>query len=252
MRLTVLGASASYAGPGHACSGYLLEGAGVSVMLDCGNGSIANLGKVTDPATLDAVFITHAHPDHFVDLYSLQALLRYAPQGPLDPLPLYLPEGLFERLKALLSARGAADLDAAFSVRTLADRLPVRVGGLEATPVTVKHTDPTFALRVRGDGALFTYGADASPGPEFEAAISGADLALVEATLPAEYANAAPHLTAGQAGAAAAAADVGTLVLTHLWPTNDRALTARQAVAAFGGEVHVASEFDVYEIVGRT
>ncbi len=153
-------------------------------MLDCGNGSLANLGKLIDPSSLDAVFISHGHPDHFADLFALQSLLRYAPEGPVAPLPLYLPEGLFARMKGLLSTRGAADLDAAFNVTTLYDRMPVTVGGLTVTPIAVTHTDPTFALRVVGDNAVFAYGADSAPGPEFEAAIALADLALVEATLP--------------------------------------------------------------------
>ena len=110
MRVTVLGSSASYAGPGQACSGYLVEHADVRVLMDCGNGVVANLAAVADPTTLDAVFITHEHPDHFLDIYALAALLRYAPQGPLAPLALWLPPGLFERMGCLLSERGRDEL----------------------------------------------------------------------------------------------------------------------------------------------
>ena len=79
MRLTVLGSSASYAGPGQASAGYLIEGGDARVLFDCGSGVLAKLQRVADPHGLDAIFITHGHPDHFVDLYGFQALLRYAP-----------------------------------------------------------------------------------------------------------------------------------------------------------------------------
>jgi ribonuclease BN (tRNA processing enzyme) len=76
----------------------------------------------------------------------------------------------------------------------------------------------------------------------------GVDLLLAEATLPQEYAGAAPHLTAAQAGELAREAEAGALVLVHVWPTNDRGATAREASASFGAPVVVANEFDVFEI----
>ena len=114
VRLTVLGSGASFPGSGHACSGYLLESGGTRVMLECGNGSVANAAAVTDVTTLDAVVVSHAHADHFVDLYALQAALRYAPQGPVGSVPLYLPAGLFDMLGCLLTERGRTELGEAY------------------------------------------------------------------------------------------------------------------------------------------
>jgi ribonuclease BN (tRNA processing enzyme) len=128
MRLTVLGSAASYPGPGQACAGYLVEHDETHVLLDCGHGVVSNLGEVIDPLRLDAVFISHDHPDHFADIYALQALLRYAPEGPAEPLALYLPPGLFERMTCLLSERGAAELAAAFLLHDLADGESIRRG----------------------------------------------------------------------------------------------------------------------------
>jgi hypothetical protein len=41
------------------------------------------------------------------------------------------------------------------------------------------------------------------------------------------------------------------LVLTHVWPTNDRELMVRIASEAFGGPVVVASELDVFDIAPK-
>lgn len=251
MRVTVLGSSASYATSGHACAGYLVEGGGARVLFDCGNGVVANLSAVMDPTTLDAVFVTHAHPDHFLDLYALESALRYAPQGPADALPLYAPAELFERMKCLLSERGAHELSEAFVPGTLADGREVCVGRLAVTPIAVEHADTSFGLRAASDDAVFAYSADTAAGAWVSTALANADLAFVEATLPEPYAGAAPHLTATEAGRFAREAGVRELVLTHLWPTNDRDSAAAYAEAAFGAPVRVASELHAYEVSGK-
>ncbi len=134
MRLTVLGSSASCAGPGQACAGHYLEAGGARVLFDCGNGVLANLGRIEDPTALDAVFVTHNHPDHYADLYCLQSMLRYAPQGPRAPVPLYVAGELFERMQCLLSERGAHEFAEAFVPVSLADGETIEIGDLRVTP----------------------------------------------------------------------------------------------------------------------
>lgn len=248
MRLTVLGSSASYAAAGQACSGHLVQHGGTAVLLDCGNGVLANLARVIDPLTLSGVCVSHPHPDHFLDLYALQALLRYAPQGPADPLDVYLPEGLFERMTCLLSGRGITEFAAAFRPHVLADRVPVAIGTLAVEPRHVDHTDHSFALRVTDGAATLCYTADTALGSRVREAASGAGMLLAEATLPEEYAGRAPHMTASEAGTLAREAGAHTLALTHVWPTNDRERMARDARAAFGAHVAVADEFDTFDI----
>lgn len=248
MRLTVLGSAASYPDAGRACAGHLITDGASSVLLDCGNGVLSNLGKVTDPAKLDAVFITHAHVDHFADVYALQAAVRYAPDGPLPPLPLYLPEGLFERLGAVLTPHGAAELAEAFDPQVLTAGAPVMVGGLTITPHEVDHVAPTFALVVEAGGGRLCYTSDTRPGPSVASAARGADTVLAEATLPPAFSGRAPHMTPGEAADLAASAGARTLVLTHLWPTVDRAAATREAGERFGGRVIVADELVTIDI----
>lgn len=247
MRLTVLGSAASHAAAGQACAGYLVESGDTSVLFDCGNGVIANLYQAIDPYTLDAVFLTHNHPDHYADIYSMQAMLRYAPQGPLPPLPLYAPESLFETMQLLLSDRGASEFREAFAFTPLLASTPVRVGALEVTPIEVDHTDPTFALVARDGTAMLCYTSDTAPGARARAAAHGADLLLAEATLPKAFAGASPHMTAGEAGALAREAGASRLILTHVWPTNDRAAMLDAAAAEYPGPVDIANELDSYE-----
>jgi len=248
MRLTVLGSAASHAGVGQACAGHLIESGETRVLFDCGNGTVSNLYKVADPYSLAAVFVTHNHPDHYADIYSLQAMLRYAPQGPASRMRLFAPEPLFSRMQAILSSRGAEEFREAFEFHILRPGEGVRVGSLTVTPCEVDHTDPTYGLVATNGASTLCYTADTAPGARVLAAARGADLLLAEATLPDDYAGASPHLTSTQAGELARDAGAKRLVLTHVWPTNDREAMVARAAAAFSGPVSVAAELDTYDI----
>lgn len=244
MRLTVVGSAASYAGAGQACSSYLVSTDTARILLDCGNGSLANLARVIDPLTLDAVFVTHRHPDHFLDLFALQAAIRYAPSGPakVGPMPLYGPVGLPESMSCMLDARGLDDLHAAFSWRQLAPGEPVVIGDLTVTPMPVDHIPDTFALRIADGTVTLCYTSDSRFGPQVLDAARGADVVLSEATLPQEYAGRGPHMTAEEAGELGTASSAQGLILTHLWPTADRDDLLAGARRTFSGEVVLATE----------
>ncbi len=249
MRLTVLGSAASYAGPGEACAGYLVESGSTRLLLDVGNGVVANLGGVVNPAEVDAVFVTHAHPDHFLDLYALQALLRYAPAGPAPALDVWGPTGLEALMGRLLSKRGQLELAEAFRFHDLVHGEDVHVGTVRVSPRAVTHTDGAFALRVQdADGALLCYTSDAAFDETLVAAVRGCDLLLAESTLPEPYRGRAPHMTASEAGTLATEAGARSLILTHVWPTNDRSSMERAASQTFAGPVRVAEEFAEYDV----
>ncbi|MBE0475889.1 MAG: MBL fold metallo-hydrolase [Coriobacteriia bacterium] len=248
MRVTVLGSAASYAGPGQACAGYLIRSGEALVLTDCGNGVLANLGRVADPLALDAVIVTHRHPDHVLDLFSLQSLLRYAPQGPAPALPLYGPPGLMEMLGCMHDEKGRAELAASFEFEPLRDGEESLFGALSVRPVEVDHVDPTFALRLADDGGTMCYTSDTRYGEAVLDAARGCDLLLADATMPEAYAGRAPHMSAGECGRLASEAGAGRLVLTHVWPTNDRIEMAAQARRAFGGPVEVAEELADYDV----
>ena len=61
-------ASGSYPGPGGACSGYLVDDGDHPVWLDAGPGTLANLQRHVGLDDLDAIVLSHEHPDHWSDL----------------------------------------------------------------------------------------------------------------------------------------------------------------------------------------
>src|SRR5262249_3755807 len=91
LRITVLGKSPGWQDADGACSGYLVEGGGVRVLLDCGPGVFAKLRHVTDYASVDAVVISHLHADHVMDLVPYASGLRYGLHESVAPLLLVPP-----------------------------------------------------------------------------------------------------------------------------------------------------------------
>jgi len=129
LRVTVLGKSPSWQDAAGACSGYLVQQDGFTLLLDCGNGVFSKLRPVVDYVDVDAVLITHMHADHFLDLVPFSYALRYAPrqqpvavggwpgtQAPARP-QLYVPPGASEVLRRVVGCWGNDDLiDGAFAV----------------------------------------------------------------------------------------------------------------------------------------
>jgi ribonuclease BN (tRNA processing enzyme) len=92
IRLTVLGSSGTYPAAGRACSGYLLEadegGRTTRVWVDTGPGTLANLLRVADLPSLDAIWVSHLHVDHVGDLLAANYALRDGERVDLGPLRL--------------------------------------------------------------------------------------------------------------------------------------------------------------------
>jgi ribonuclease BN (tRNA processing enzyme) len=248
VKLTVLGSSASYPGPGRACAGHLVATTGARVVLDLGNGALSNLGRATDACRVDAIFISHMHPDHYLDLLGFMAMLRYAPDGPFSPVPLHGPEGIMARMRAMVSGHGRRDVGGAFAFTPLEDGRAVEVGSLTITPRAVDHDGDTFAFVVDGDGRRLTYTSDTRLSDPVRRAAHGAHTLLADATVPASYAGRVPHMTGAEAGELAAEVAAERLVLTHLWPTVPRDVILDDARSAFSGEVLLADELLVVEV----
>jgi ribonuclease BN (tRNA processing enzyme) len=264
MRLTVLGKSPAWQDAGGACSGYLLEEQGTAIVIDCGNGVFGKLRERIDYVDVDAVVISHLHADHFLDLVPFAYALTYAPRQqpvPVDRWPgtdtparpvLYAPPGARETFRRVVGAWGNDDLiEKAFELREYDPSAEIEIGPVRIDFQPVPHFTETFAMRIssqNGSGRI-VYGADCSPTEALTDFAGGADLILVEATLPRpERTGVRGHLTAGEAGEHARAAGAKKLVLVHISDELDAEWAKREAEDSFGGPVTVATEGAAYEV----
>lgn len=238
LTVTVLGCSGSYPGPASACSGYLLRAGGTTVWLDAGSGTLANLQRHVGLHDVDAVVLSHEHPDHWGDVEGYRVACAYV-VGRHD-VPVYAPAGVRRHL--------FSGFEPAFSWHEVTDGDRAEIGPLRLSFSRTDHPPETLAVRADADGRSLAYSADTGPGWSFEALGPGIDLALCEATYLAEHEGRGGHLSSRQAAAMAREAQVGRLLLTHLWPTVDPARSRREAEEAYGAAVELAAMHEEYEV----
>jgi ribonuclease BN (tRNA processing enzyme) len=237
LSITVLGCDGSYPGPGGACSGYLVRGAGTTVWVDAGSGTLANLQRHVEMESLDAVVLTHEHPDHCSDIDPFAVAMMYVRGG--GPVPMYAPAGLGSHLYF-----GSSPALAWHDV-TNGDR--VEIGGLALHFSRTDHGPETLALRIDGDGSSLGYSADSGPAWSLEALGPGLELAVCEATYLKDDEGRAQHMSARQAGTSGRQSGVKRLVLTHRWPGVAAEATGDEGSTAFGSEVELAHSGAEYQ-----
>jgi ribonuclease BN (tRNA processing enzyme) len=257
MRLTVVGCSGSFAGPASPASSYLVqaeqEGRTWSIVLDLGNGALGPLQRYVDLAELDAVFVSHLHPDHCVDICGLYVTRKYRPSGPVEgQLPVHAPSGAEERFALMYHGLEHAGMTAEFAVHELADAQVTRVGPFTVTAYRVNHPVEAYGYRVEADGAVLASTRDTDLCEALTPLLTGADLALTDSAF-VEGRDDSPgiHLSGGRAATAAVTAGgVRRLVLTHIPPWNDPEVCRAEAAAIWPGRLDVAVQGATFE-VGR-
>jgi ribonuclease BN (tRNA processing enzyme) len=212
VRLSIIGSSPAWPNTDGAHSGYRVEG---RLLLDCGPGVLAKLRDHEAWPSVEAIFITHLHLDHWGDLVPWVWSILYGPGRNTRP-ELWLPPGSREALRPLLARLGTEDmLERAFDVSEYEPRRPVAVTGLEVTAIPVIHYDlDAYAFRVEGTSSL-GYSGDSGPCDALAEIADGADLFLCEATLERGELEGDDrgHLDIDEALAAGAGAK--RIVLTH-------------------------------------
>lgn len=263
MRLIPLGTSAGMPSGGVASSGYLVEGDGTRVMLDCGPGTSVGLSRYFADGGLDALFVSHMHTDHILDVLAvgkmvLTTRLRRDESGTLqidperDPIPLFVPRGARERLVALAALFPVTThplLDRAFDVgATIHEYEPgetVQVGPLSLRFALMHHAEPDCGVRIDGTDGSLTYSGDTGSTPALAELARGTGTLLVESTLRDTDPTPHGHLASSEAGVAAREAGVADLVLTHMSAHDEAAREWHRgrAAAEFAGPVTVAEPF---------
>lgn len=234
LSFTVLGCDGSWVGPGGAGSSYLVRTPSACLLLDCGPGSFARLQLVLDPAELTAVVVSHHHPDHWTDLYTLATHAKLALERDVD---VYAP--------AALAAKTGLDGESALRWHSVTADDRVEISDAACTFRRTEHVDETLAVRVQAGGRVLGYSADSGPGWPLGELGDDLDVVLCEATYTAEHEGTAAHMSGRQAGQQGRDAGVGRLMVTHRWPTVSASAVAAEASAAFGRSVEQA-------VTGRT
>jgi ribonuclease BN (tRNA processing enzyme) len=246
MRLTVLGGCGAWPAAGQACSGYLAEHDGFRLLIDPGYATLPRLLELMDAADVDAVLVSHGHPDHCADLHPLLRARAYG-EEPAPALPVHAPAGAADRVTAL---DGPGSLAGSFTLAAFEPGQPLGIGPFEVSTWELPHHVRNAGLRLAAGGRVLSYTGDTGPSPDLIPLARDADLFLAEATFPERVPpEDAPYLSsARQAGEYAARSGAGHLLLTHLWPGTDPAAAVDAARRSYAGRITVAGAGLVVEL----
>lgn len=242
MRVHVVGSSGTFPAPGRPASGYVIEQENTRIWCDAGPGTFMSLPM--DPDLIDAIVLSHQHPDHCVDAMAAYHAWTYRPD-PREAVPLLAPQSVWDRLCDFIGKDPAC-----FDFRSVASGDEASFGGLHVSFVEMDHSVPTVGSRWEANNRSLFYTADTGPGGDWATSAEGVDVLLSEAsyqeaTKDQDYPQ---HLSAAEAGEIARRVGAGKLVLTHIPPYLDAAVSVAEAEATFGRPVGLAvpaTSFDV-------
>jgi ribonuclease BN (tRNA processing enzyme) len=239
MRLTILGGTGGWPSAGGACSGYLLEHDDFRLLVDPGYAVVPKLLQLLSADEVDAVLVSHGHPDHCADINPLLRA-RAMRDRPPPPLPLFALPGA---LDAVLALDRASMLGKAYVLHEFEAGQPIDIGPFSIVSRLLPHPRPNAGFRIEAGRRSIAYTGDAGPNQAMVDLAQSVDLLLAEAS----YVDEVPEETRGQlssaidAGNLAADADVSQLVLTHLLPGTDEDAAIRAASSRFSGPIAVAT-----------
>ncbi|MER6498196.1 MBL fold metallo-hydrolase [Streptomyces sp. NPDC001455] len=249
MKLTVVGCSGSFPSTVSPCSSYLVEADGFRLLLDMGNGALGELQRHIGLYDLDAIFLSHLHADHCIDMCAYFVVRYYRFGGRPAPLPVFGPDGTEQRLT---TAHGDTPSERAMS--EVFDFHTLKPGSFVIGPFSVRvekvcHPVDSYAIRIEHGGRSLTYSGDTGTCEALNELAEGADLFLCEASFIHGKENIPDlHLNGREAGEIAARAGVGRLVLTHIPPWTDAGRNLADARAVFDGPASVAAAGAVYDV----
>jgi ribonuclease BN (tRNA processing enzyme) len=238
MKLTVFGQWGGYPKAGEASSGYLIQHSGFKLLIDCGSGVLSHLQHHVEATGLDAVLLSHYHPDHVADIGVLQhaLLIQYFLGKNKGTLPVYThreDQRGFETItyKDLMKAHEYKE-DTSLSI-----------GPFKVTFVKTKHPVPCYGMRIEADGKALFYTADSAFKEEFVSFGKDADVLLCECNFYGGMdASKAGHMTSLDAGHLAQQSNARKLILTHLPHFGELDQLVTEASTLYKGEVLLAKK----------
>jgi ribonuclease BN (tRNA processing enzyme) len=250
LELIVLGAGPAYSDDiGSVGSAYLVRYGDDAIVMDLGQGAFSRLAHTVDPSAVLAYFISHLHPDHFIDLIPLRHYLARAEFQPGRRVRVVAPAGLERRLDATYDTPGFSG--ATFDMEPLAPGT-IEVGPFKVDVRVVPHAAESFAFRVAGrdegdPGIVFS--GDCGDAAALVPLLRPGDTLLAEATFgPGPVPAGMPHLDGPTVGRLATEAQAGALLLTHLRMGCDPSDTVRSAGQYYDRQVIMVAPGDRFEV----
>jgi len=237
LSLTILGCSGSYAAAGEACSGYLVRSGQTSIWVDCGPGTLSTLQQHIALDQLDAILVSHHHPDHCAELPVVYNAYKYFTS--VSSIKVISTSDVRRVTDAFQPEGNSSDV---FDWEIVADSSVCEVGDISVSFSRTDHPVETLAMRFSCGSESIVYTADTGKNWSVSELGFGANIVLGEGTLLDQNADSSiPHISCGHLASEANEAKAHRLIVTHVPPGSDPAKHLEEAAAVFDGQVELAT-----------
>lgn len=269
MKLTIIGCTGSFPGPGSPASCYLVTAFDGTrdwkILLDLGSGALGVLQRYTDLKDIDGIMISHLHPDHCMDLCGMHVAIRWDPEGwGRDRMLVHGPQATAKRIETAYGLPEGDTMRKDYHFKSWASRQPVQVGPFTITPYPVRHPiEEAYALRVEArepgpEGeeltSILTYSGDTDTCEGLVEAARDSDMFLCEAAFEEGRDDhiEGVHLTGKRAGQMATEAGAERLLLTHIPVWTSITKMVEEAKETYDGDIAVAVSGVTYGVYSGT
>jgi ribonuclease BN (tRNA processing enzyme) len=226
MELIILGSGTYIPELKRHCSSYLVKVNKQNLVFDFGRGALDQLMKLgVQYYDIDAIFITHLHPDHCSELMSFLQIALIEPKELAfrkKEMTIYGPAGIKKVIKNIAKEFDFNELNKPkhkVNIKELRNNNPAKGRGWTVTSFIVKHSlnINCLAYRLESGKKTLAFSGDTKDCLGLRRACKNADLAVIEASLPKSR-PVKGHMNGELTGKVAKEQGVKKLVLTHISP----------------------------------
>jgi ribonuclease BN (tRNA processing enzyme) len=247
MKIIVLGSGTCVPSIERSSPGYLVETDERLFLVDCGSGSLRQVVKAgRDFREIDAVLITHPHPDHISDLIPLLHALMAAPGYRREKDLLIAGTERVRQFCENCVFRLLRRPDT-FSVTFISAEEKFYIPPVHVFTHPVYHSPGSIAYRIERGGKSVVFTGDTDYGAGLIGFSEGADLIVADSSY-LQRDKIKGHMTPGECGRLAKKAGVRSLLLSHIYPVGDEEEFLQEAMEEFDSEVVMARDLMQLEI----
>ena len=247
-KLVILGTAWVIPDKKHENTHMIVKGDDGCVLIDSGANPIISLDRAgVDPDRLEALVVTHFHPDHISGVPML--LLNLWLIGRQQPLSVHGLRATLDKVEALMTLYEWTEWPQFYpvtfeKVSASGESLVLETTDVRILATSTHHLVPSIALKVisRATGRSIAYSSDTSPCDALVRLARGADLLLHEAS-----GATAGHSSPAMAGAIARLAGVGRLALIHYDVKASPDELIDEAHSTFDGPVTVTQDLEEFD-----
>jgi ribonuclease BN (tRNA processing enzyme) len=242
MKLIILGSGTCVPSLKRSAPAYYLEAEGRQILIDCGSGTLLQLEKLSKSyKDIDAVFITHPHPDHVAGIMPLIHALLATPLFMREKALLLVGPKGFKKFyeKGIASVMGRPKT---FSIQIIEIEDKMDYPPFHVFAAGTVHSENSIAFRLEHGGKSVVITGDADYDQGIIELSRNCDLLIADCSFP-ESMKAGGHMTPKECGLVAKKAGVKKLLLSHLhtlpFPDTYRLKECQQV---FKGDVSLAED----------